>query len=244
MSAKQKSELSEEKTTEKPQKSEKKKKFKLLLAIGLLVLLLIAALVTLLMLSRPVPVETVSFAESQLILKEGQSAMPACSLLPVDATQRTLRWRSSNRSVATVENGIITAHAEGSCMISVTAESGAKDTLTVKVEAPLVEAEMPVIGDWSLFAMAEGEQIRYFYSIEPSLFILENRTASFSYEGTSYALEDWRYGEQEGSFTVFTCEGDGLQGSFYYCLDGTSPYDRCLILPLEDGKTLIFHKGG
>lgn len=216
----------------------------LLLAMALSVLLLLGGFLTIWILNRPVPVTGLSFTEHQLVLKVGQSAMPACAILPEDATERNLRWKSSNRSIATVVDGVITGQSEGSCLISVTADSGAKATLNIKVEEPITEQEDPVLGQWSLFAMAQGESIQYYYSIEPTLWIHENRTGEVTYDGQSFAIEDWRYSGQEAGYTVFSCTGDGISTAFYYCQDGSSPYDRCLILPLADGKTLIFHKNG
>lgn len=216
----------------------------LLLPIALGLLLLLGGLITILVLNRPIPVDSLSLPQQELVLKVGQSAVPACIILPEDATERTLRWKSSNRSIATAADGVITGISEGSCLISVTAESGAKATLNVKVEEPIIETEKPVLGEWSLFAMVQSESIRYYYSIEPSLWIRENRSGELTYGELTFAIEDWRYGGQEAGYTVFSCTGDGLSTSFYYCQDGSSPYDRCLILPLTDGKTLIFHKNG
>ena len=105
-----------------------------------------------------------------------------------------------------------------------------------------LEPEAPVVGDWRLFAVAEGNQIRYFYSIEATLFLRENRSASLSYEGKTYVIEDWRYDRQEKNYTVFRWDAEELPDGFYYCRDGTSPYDRCLIIPLPEGETLIFHR--
>ena len=210
--------------------------------LGTVTLLLLAAGIILFCLTRPTPVSGIEFAAAELVLKEGQSAVPAYTIFPGDAAPEDLQWKTTNRSVATVSKGMITAHFEGSCMISVTSASGAKDTLTVKVEAPIVEAEAPVIGQWLLFAVAEEENIRYYYSIEASLVVRENRTGAFSFEGQEYEIEDWRYSGQEKTYTVYNWVADDLQSGFYYCRDGTSPYDRCLILPLSDGRTLIFHK--
>ena len=218
--------------------------FGFLIPMALGLLLLLGGLITILVLNRPIPVKSLSLPQQDLVLKVGQSAVPACIILPEDATERNLRWKSSNRSIATAANGVITGVSEGSCLISVTADSGAKATLTVKVEEPIIEPEEPAIGEWSLFAMVQNEAIRYYYSIEPSLWIRENRSGELVYGEQQFIVEDWRYDGQEAGYTVFTCTGDGLSPAFYYCQDGSSPYDRCLVLPLPDGKTLIFHKNG
>ena len=224
-----------------PEKQKKNNRI-LLILLGALTLLLLAGGIVLFCLTRPASIDAITFAATELVLKEGQSALPAYTITPAEAGAEELQWKTTNRSVATVSNGLITAHSEGSCMISVTSESGAKDTLTVKVEAPILEPEAPVIGDWRLFAVAEGDQIRYFYSIEATLFLRENRSASLHYEDRSYEIEDWRYDRQEKNYTIFRWDEEALPNGFYYCRDGTSPYDRCLIIPLPEGETLIFHR--
>lgn len=224
------------------EKTPKKQNNRILwILLGLFAALLVIGGIVLLCLSRPAPIESITFAATDLVLKEGQSALPSFTIAPADAGEENLQWKTTNRSVATVSNGMIVAHKEGSCMISVTSESGAKDTLNVKVEAPLTPEEEPAVGAWRLFAVAEGEQLRYYYSIEASLFVYENHTGSFTFDGVEYEVKDWRYDGKESTYTLFRCQGDGLERGFYYCRDGSSSYDRCLIIPLE-GKTLIFHK--
>ncbi len=230
------------KKTHREEKKPKKQNNKVLwILLCVCTALLAIGGILLLVLSRPTPIRSITFAATDLVLKEGQSALPSFTISPADAGEENLQWKTTNRSVATVSNGMIVAHKEGSCMISVTSESGAKDTLNVKVEAPLTPEEEPVVGAWRLFAVAEGEQLRYYYSIEASLFIYENHTGYFTFDGVEYDVKDWRYDGKESTYSLFRCQGDGLERGFYYCRDGSSPYDRCLIIPLE-GKTLIFHR--
>ena len=226
-----------------PKKKRKKKvSKKQWIAIFGFALLLVAAAVVLLVLMRPVPITHISFTQEELVLKEGDSLTAEIRFEPADATEGNLTWKTSNRGVAVVEDGVITGIGEGSCLISVTAESGVKDTVSVKVEAPMTEAEQPLVGSWALFALVEGEKLRYSYGAEPILFMQENRTASLHYEGGDYTLEDWRHEGREGSYESFSCEGADLIEKLYFCLDSASPYDNCLLLLLEDGRLLIFHK--
>ena len=52
---------------------------------------------------------------------------------PSDATNKTLIWQSSNESVVTVENGIITAKGEGTAIITVTTTDGSNISNSVEV---------------------------------------------------------------------------------------------------------------
>ena len=64
-----------------------------------------------------VPVESVSLDKSSITLEEEQTASLIATVLPEDATDKTVAWYSSNDSVAKVENGFITAVKEGSATI-------------------------------------------------------------------------------------------------------------------------------
>jgi uncharacterized protein YjdB len=46
------------------------------------------------------------------------------TLSPSKATNKKLNWSSNNSSVASVVNGVVTAHAEGTALITVMADDG------------------------------------------------------------------------------------------------------------------------
>lgn len=57
---------------------------------------------------------------------------------PDNATDKTLQWRTSDVSVATVENGLIKAKAEGTAVIYITTSNKIVKTVTVNVESNVV----------------------------------------------------------------------------------------------------------
>ncbi|PKV02771.1 Ig-like domain-containing protein [Bifidobacterium pseudolongum] len=78
-----------------------------------------------------IPVETVSIAGGDVELKEGASKQLVATVSPSNATNRSVSWKSSNTSVATVDaSGKVTAVAAGSA--TVTATAGGKSA-SVKV---------------------------------------------------------------------------------------------------------------
>ncbi|MCD8048923.1 MAG: leucine-rich repeat protein, partial [Clostridia bacterium] len=81
-----------------------------------------------------IPVESVELNKSSLSLTVGESAALEASVLPEDATNKTVEWHSSNESVAAVEDGVVTAISSGEAVI--TASAGGKSaSCTVNVEA-------------------------------------------------------------------------------------------------------------
>lgn len=67
-----------------------------------------------------IDVEEIKFGDSEVTLEAGTSYVPILAISPLNATNKTLVWASSNNSVATVsEKGVITAVSEGICYVTV-----------------------------------------------------------------------------------------------------------------------------
>ena len=71
-----------------------------------------------------VSVTSVTLDSTSLSLEEGQCACLTATVCPNNASNQNLSWTSSNNSVATVSNGVITAVANGSAKITATAADG------------------------------------------------------------------------------------------------------------------------
>ena len=83
---------------------------------------------------QTVAVTGVSLNQTSLTLTAGNSETLTATVLPNNATDKTITWSTSNSSVATVRNGEVTAVAEGSATITVTTNDGNKTaTCTVTV---------------------------------------------------------------------------------------------------------------
>lgn len=70
-------------------------------------------------------------------LEEGKSTSITATIRPNDAANKTLAWKSSNESIATVSNGTVKAKKAGSCTITVstTDGSGLSAKVSIKVNA-------------------------------------------------------------------------------------------------------------
>lgn len=89
-----------------------------------------------------VPVSSIALNPSNLSLTVGGTATLTATVSPANATDKTVAWSSSNSSVASVNNGTVTANAAGSAIITATAGNYSA-TATVNVSEPAA----PVAGD-------------------------------------------------------------------------------------------------
>ncbi len=93
-----------------------------------------------------VSVTEVTLNQTELTLRVGEIAALAAALEPESAVDKTLTWSSDAEGVATVEDGVVTAVAEGNATITVTTANGRTAVCTVTVEA-IEEADKIVITD-------------------------------------------------------------------------------------------------
>ena len=83
-----------------------------------------------------IPVQSVSLDKTSLELTEGGTGTLIATVEPNNATNKNVTWSTSNASIATVNNGEVTAVSAGTATITVTTEDGsgktAACTVTVK----------------------------------------------------------------------------------------------------------------
>ena len=87
----------------------------------------------------PVSVSGISLSEETASLAAGQTKQLAATVLPANAANKTVSWSSSNPGVAEVSaNGLVTAKAVGTAVITATTADGAKTaSCTVTVTAKI-----------------------------------------------------------------------------------------------------------
>ncbi len=70
-------------------------------------------------------VANITLDETLLSLQKGDTHTLTATVMPVDAENKTVAWESSNEAVATVStDGLVTAVAEGSCVVTCSAVDG------------------------------------------------------------------------------------------------------------------------
>ena len=88
---------------------------------------------------EPTPVASVVLDQAELTLTVEETATLVATVLPEDATDKSVIWASDNEDVATVVDGIVTAVAAGTATITVTTVDGnLTATCEVTVVTPVV----------------------------------------------------------------------------------------------------------
>ena len=99
---------------------------------------------------EPVAVTEVSLNAKAVTLKVGETYQLKETVLPENATDKTVTWTSSNTKAATVSGGAVTAVGTGSAVIIVKTNSGAKTascTVTVQGSLPSEGPSVPPTGE-------------------------------------------------------------------------------------------------
>ena len=85
--------------------------------------------------AKKVNVESVKLDQPTLTATVGDAAVTlTATVTPDDATDKTVKWTSSNESVATVADGVVTFVAAGTATITATAPNGTDDTADDKTD--------------------------------------------------------------------------------------------------------------
>ena len=80
------------------------------------------------------PVEGITLDTASITIEVGATAQINATVTPIDATNTGVIWTSSDKSVATVEGGVVTAVAKGNAIITATtSDGGYKATCAVTV---------------------------------------------------------------------------------------------------------------
>ncbi|MCL2131340.1 MAG: SUMF1/EgtB/PvdO family nonheme iron enzyme [Lentimicrobiaceae bacterium] len=101
-----------------------------------------------------VSVESVMLDKDTLVLETGEEDTLIATVLPNDADDKTLTWKSSNPAVASVVNGLVTAKTEGETVVTVTTKDGNKTAnCAVTVRNLYIEDPEMVFVEGGIFTM-------------------------------------------------------------------------------------------
>lgn len=191
-----------------------------------------------------VPVTGVSLNHSQLNLTVGNQSTLIATVLPTNATNKSVNWYSSNPSVATVSsNGVVTALAAGTATITVTTVEGSfSASCTVNVSAPVIPVTGVRVNPITLFLHEGGPTATLTTTVEPSN--ATNKAVTWSSSNPSIATVNngvvTPVGQGTATITVTTVDG-GFSAS---CTVNVS----ALIIPVTgvslDRNTLNLNVGG
>ena len=111
----------------------------------------------------PIMVEEISFNKTSVSLKAGETVTLTATVKPDDATDKTVTWSTSDASVATVNDGVVTAKKVGTATI--TAKAGDKSaTCEITVVATPVTA---VTLNKTYVSLKAGETVTLTATVKP-----------------------------------------------------------------------------
>ena len=190
-----------------------------------------------------IPVESVSIAKGNYTVEAGAtlSAPLTVTVLPADATNKSVIWSSSNESVATVDqNGNVKGVAAGTVTITAISHNAKSDFVNVTVSGPIngktivfVKADSaPKFWVWEPDGEKISEKMGFEWNNQDSMKTVEaglmnDSTGWFMYDISSYA---------SGKAISFILNQGGTvttdkTGTFWY--DGTNFYDADPTKPRE-----------
>ena len=157
----------------------------------------------------PIAVSAVTLDTTSMILVEGDSQTLTATISPSNAENQKVLWSSSNSSVATVKEGVVTAIKPGNATITVKSDDGGK---TATCEVTVNAKVYPVTGvtlDKTSHEMTEGDEYTLTATINPSN--ATNKNVSWKSSNTSVATVS--NGEvtavKAGSATITVTTEDG-----------------------------------
>ncbi|MCQ4638162.1 Ig-like domain-containing protein [Anaerovorax odorimutans] len=138
--------------------------------------------------AKPIVLPTgITLSKSSVSVAAGKSVTVTAAVLPANATNKAVSWTSSNRSIATVSNGKITAKKPGRTTVTATAANGKSAKITVTVQPKKVASLKVKTGkrkmtvSWKKDTKSSGYQLTYarnksFKKAKKNVTISKNKT--------------------------------------------------------------------
>ena len=176
--------------------------FWLLISIGLL------SLVSCVEDPQPINVTGITINLTSLSLEEGETADLTATISPKDADNQTVLWSSTNGSVASVNNGRVTALKAGSTTITAkSADGGFAASCSVTVVAKTIDVASVSLSKTEL-SMIEGDSETITATVKPD--DATDKTVTWSTSDAAVATVDGGKitAVKEGSATITAKAGD------------------------------------
>lgn len=151
----------------------------------------------------------VMFSDTRLELEEGETKNLSYQVSPADASGKYLNWNSSNDSVVSVKDGVITANKEGQVIISVSYNNQVLDNVIVSV----LKKEIKVTGvtlTASKTDLKVNETLQLTYGVYPK--DATNQSVTFKSSDESIATVSQAgliTGKKTGTATITITTSDG-----------------------------------
>lgn len=104
-------------------------------------------------------VEQITLQETEVSVFTGQRAQLHATVLPKTATNRNVTWASSDESVATVQNGVVTGHRIGQCVVTCASVTNPDVTASVLVQVTQPVTQIQITAPLKTVPVGESMQL-------------------------------------------------------------------------------------
>ncbi len=198
--------------------------------------------------STVIDVTGIALDKNEIALKTGDTAKLTATVTPDNATDKTVRWTSSDDAIATVsEDGTITAKKAGT--VTITAAAGsftAKCTVTI-TEADAIKVTISVLGDSAhgsgkVHTLKNGGLSTWVkateYSVPGGSTVWDVVKKCLDEHNLSYSNPTGNYVSSVNGLAEFD---NGKNSGWMYTLNGKYPLNGVSKQKVKDGDRIIFH---
>lgn len=137
-------------------------------------------------------INKITLDQTEISINLGETYNLAATIEPSNATNQNVTWSSNDTTIASVENGVITANAVGTAIITATAED--KSGISVSCMVTVLEKK-PKVGDTVIYTptvKTYNWQGKYAYS-DPKTNIVTDTILNNAVEGENgYKITQWK----------------------------------------------------
>ncbi len=184
-----------------------------------------------------VPVTSVTLPESAQVFVGGTTQLKLGGT-PADATYQDasdFTWETSDDSVATVKDGVVTGLSHGTAIITATSHNGLHDSCLVRVIVPTDEITITLIGSQKPEVYVDSSNLTLGAIALGADDTTENIQQSFTWKSSDSRVAQVR-DNLDGTCTVYGVK-EGAAKIYAYATDGTGVRGEVtvyVIIPVED----------
>ncbi len=151
-----------------------------------------------------IPVNGISLNKSNIEMIAGDTVSLVATVTPTDAFDKSVIWSSSNTTVATVENGLVTAKSEGTVTITAKTNDGGKTaSCVITVNAPVVNVTDITLNKCDI-SLNVGESETLVATITPSTATNKNVVWTSSNESIATVDENGKVTAKTNGIAIIT----------------------------------------
>lgn len=156
---------------------------------------------------KEIPPTSISLGNTSITLIVGDTYQLDYTILPKDTTQKDVTWSASSPAVASIESGIVSAHAPGSSTVTITTQNGKTATCRVTV------ITMPTGVNWS--TTVSGEPLS---ELPDGITAVDYSLRYRLPDGNGWG--EWVYATPPEGATNYQCQFRAFTATFVDTLDG------------------------